>query len=287
MSRLSILLAVCAVFAGCLTSDDGESRPRLEEWWQLYQHGAETWPEARDRWYALGGTDREALVLSLVQDLVRRAPQPVPAGRGFEPGWKRPQRELLALPAEGCVPLVAEALRIGRDNVSLEALADTLAGYGAVDALTEVLDAPREGDSPSARRFALGGLVKAGGASAVARVGDVLRNDGDWAFRASAAEALGNARYADRVRSATVLVAGLEDADPFVYRKVCEALARLEVGGAAPAVALRFERAHREKDAEAMKWAAAALESLTGERVSGGDPVLWKRAAERAAASGS
>ncbi len=286
MFRSTVPLAAVLLLAGCRTGEESASRPRLEQWWQLYQQGSSSWPEARTRWYELGGDDRDTLVLSLIRQMVAMAPQPVRTEGGLEPGWKRPQRELLALPAEGCVPLLEEALRAGRDHVSLEALADTLAGFGAVDSLASVLDAPRPGDTKEARRHAVVGLVKAGGERAISRVGARLRGEADWSARASAADALGNARYADRGRAATALIAGLEDEDPFVVRKVCQALAKLEVRTAAPALALRYARARRDAEEDVAGWTVEALRHLTGERVAGDDPSLWRQAADRAAARG-
>lgn len=286
MSRLSILsvLVFLAPILGCQTGGDEVVRDRLESWWKLYQQDAEEWPSARDQWYALGGDERDALVLTLVGEMIHRAGTPVRTDRGLESGWKRPQRELLRLPAPACVPVLAEALRAGRDPVSLEALSDTLAGFGAMEELTEVLDQPRPEDTAAARRYALLGLVKVGGEEAVGRVGGILRTHADWEMRSTAADALGEARYTDRERAATVLVQGLEDRDPFVFRKSCESLAELGVKSAAPALAIRLERATRDGDEESVKWMSQTLRVLTGTSVPGDDPGRWRQAAQRAAA---
>ena len=285
--NLSLALVLFSSVFGCQTGGDEAVRDRLESWWRLYQQDAEEWPSARDQWYALGGDERDALVMTLVRDMVHRAATPVRTERGaLEPGWKRAQRELLRLPADGCVPVLSEALRAGNDPVSLEAISDTLAGFGAIDELEGVLSSPRPQDTAAARRFALLGLVKVGGEEAVSRVGGVLRNHESWEMRSAAADALGAARYTDRERAATVLVQGLEDADPFVLRKACESLAKLGVPGAAPAVAIRHERAARERDDESAKWTVQTLRVLTGTTVPGDDPNQWRQAAQRAASQG-
>lgn len=289
MSRTALpllLLLLCGAILSCAQSGsriDESRRLQLEAWWDLYQVGDPSWPDARSRWMDLDEPEREVLVMSLVRDMVRLAPVPVRAGESLEPGWKRPQKELVALGADDTVPVLIEALRTGRDPVSLEPISQTLAMLGAVDSLIDVLDLPREGDSSAFPGFAYSALVRAGGARAINRVGEVLRSDPDWKRRSSAADALKEARYSDRRRASSVLLEAVEDSDAFVATRSLESLAILDVTEAAPRVALAFEQAVRRRDERRARAAVDALRRLTGRRVKGDDPVLWKQVAKEAA----
>ncbi|MBI4881506.1 MAG: HEAT repeat domain-containing protein [Planctomycetes bacterium] len=290
-ARFLLLVFLACLLPGCARDSGasaGAALPRqeelLERYWSLYRARDPAWPEARDRWYALGGRARERLVLTLVQELVRKAHVPERGAEGDVPGWKRPQEDLLALGSEGTVPVLVEALRVGRDAVSLDPLADALAGHGAVGALLDALDHPRPDDSRLFPRYALRVLVKAGGASAIERAGAELRAHADWEVRAAAAGALGSARYSDGQRAVEALLPGLSDQDPFVVEKTLDSLVRLARPQAAPRIAAHLEEARRRGDGAQAAAAAAALRRLTGTSVSGDDPELWQRAAEEAAA---
>ncbi len=289
-ARASFPVLVACLLAGCArdpgAAAGGVAPPQdqqLESWWELYRARDPAWPEARDRWYALGGRARERLILTLVQELVHKAQTSERGTDGDVPGWKRPQEQLLALGSEGTVPVLIEALRVGRDAASLEPLADALAGHGAVDELLSALDQPRAGDSRLFPRYALRALVKAGGVNAIDRAGVELRAHADWEVRAAAAVALGSARYSDAARALEALLPGLADQDPFVVEKTLESLVRLERPQAAPRIALLLDEARRRGDTARAAAAAAALRRLTGTTVSGDDPELWRLAAEEAA----
>jgi hypothetical protein len=287
--RLFPLLLLGSLALACATgrsSIDDARREQLQGYWEMYRADDSRWPATRDAWYAQGGAERELLVLTLVQEMVHKALVPVRTERGLEPGWKRPQRELLSLGAEGTVPILVEALRAGRDGASLEPISVTLAGFGAIDPILDALDQPREGDSKIFPRYALEALVGAGGERALARVAAVLRSDPDWQLRAAAAVALGHARFSDQERAATALMAGLSDADPFVIDKVLDSLVIIGRQETAPRIALYLEEASARGDVAGMAMASRALRRLTGVSVKSDDPVLWKEAARQAADRG-
>ncbi len=285
LRSLSIFLVAFGLCT-CGTGDalDRDDRERLDELWRLYQSQDPEWPDARDRWYGSGGAERETLVLSLIRDLVHRAPTPVQTARGLEPGWKRPQRELLSLPRETTVDFLVVALRTGRDPASLGPLADTLAGFGAVTEIVDALDHPNSGDSPQFAGYAMFSLVQAGGDQAIARVAQELRTAREWTVRSRAAEALGNARYTDQDRAVVALLGGLEDDERFVVRKTLEALWQLDRADAAPAIAAFLGEAVESGRDEEAGLAVITLKKLTGAQVPGDDPAVWRLEAQSAAA---
>jgi HEAT repeat protein len=285
-SAVSIVL-LCGVF-GCAT-DRGqltdERKTQLEHWWKLYQSSDPAWDNARTAWFELGGEARDTLVLSLLKNMIQLSPRQTVTTRGnTEASWRRPQRELLELDDEVVVPALITALRVSRDPPSQTAIVDTLGRAGAVDAMTEALDAPQDGDSPQFVPALLKGLVTAGGEQAIERVGVALRDHDDWRVRAGAAEALGQARNADRTRAAILLKPGLEDVDAFVRKRAIEAYGELQAVKAAPLLALALERAHKAGAVDELELCASVLRGLTGANVFANDPVLWQEAAQQAAA---
>jgi hypothetical protein len=288
LSRILLLAAslpACAADGASAVSD--ERKRELERYWELYQADDPAWPEARDRWYAYGGAERRTLVDSLVRELLVRADQATRTERGLAPAWKRSQEQILALGPDETVPLLIEALRVGKDPASVEIIADTLVSFGAIDEVLAALDRPEPADSPHFAATAVRALVRIGGERALERVGSELAGNADWQVRASAAEALRNARRSDRDRAAHALIGGLEDTDPFVVRQSLGSLVALEYVRAAPVVAVMLDEASRAGDAERSKLAVEALRALTGARVPGDEPALWRREAERAAARAS
>lgn len=269
--------------AGSGTPDDPNAK-QLEAWWKLYQTEDAGWPKARDQWYGLGGNARETLVLSLLRALLAAPSTQVRRGNAIEPAWKRPQRELTALPADGTVPYLVAALRApASDPTRLDPLADALADFAASDALIAALDAPQADDGRSFAPYALKALVRIGGGKALARVETALRSDPKWEVRGAAAEAFGEARASDRERAAAALVPGLADADPFVVRETIEALGRLKAVEQAPALVDAAERAHRAGDATRVESLRVALRKLTGVDPPGNDWARWRQIAESAA----
>jgi hypothetical protein len=279
---LAVSVPACSADGSSTVSE--ERKRELERYWELYQANDPAWPAARDRWYAYGGAERRTLVDSLTRDLLVRADQARKTERGLAPAWKRSQEQILALGPDETVPLLIGALRKFKDPASAECVADTLASFGAVEQVLEALDRPQAGDSAQFPALAVRVLVRIGGERAVERVGRELAGNADWQVRATAAEALRDARSSDRDRAARALIGGLEDDDPFVVRQVLASLVALDYTRAAPVVAVMLDEATRAGDTERVKLAVEALRSLTGARVDGDDPVLWRREAEHAAA---
>ena len=288
-SHRNVCAALFLLLAGCAGRTDSvlddQRRSELNTYWDLYQLDDSDWPKIRQRWYAYGGPERDVLVMSLVRDLIRLAPTHAQVNGSLEPAWRRPQRELLALGKEATVPVLLEALRTGRDTASLGSLSDTLAGFGAVEELTDLLDHPREGDSAVCRPFVMSALVKAGGRRAIERVGEVLTNDAEWRQRASAADALAAARYSDRKLAVATLALAYLDSDTFVARRAVQATLQLGEVTAAPRLAQLYEQAVGSGDTKTASLALDALRKLTKQTVRGDDPALWKQAAERAASN--
>lgn len=281
----SILVAVL-ILGGCTASDAAaEGRRRwMSDAWQLYQADSREWPAARQRWFALGGPERETLVLSLIKEIVRTAPDAVKVGERVEAAWRRPQRELLELDDEAVVPFLIAALERGRDPVSQEAIADTLARFGAVDPVIAALDASKpEASAAGFIKYASVALVRAGGQRALERVGRELARQDDWQARAAAADALGEAGFSDAERAAGLLAAVLADADDFVVRQACDSLAQLQRPEHAPAIAAVLERALARRESATAESALDALRLLTGAKVAAGDIAGWRREAEKAA----
>ncbi|MBK6941060.1 MAG: HEAT repeat domain-containing protein [Planctomycetes bacterium] len=276
-----VLLCGCATDRGQLTD---ERKAQLEHWWKLYQSSDPGWQNARQAWFELGGEARETLVLSLLKNMVQLAPRQTLTARGnTEASWRRPQRELLELDGEVVVPALLTALRVSKDPPSQTAIVDTLGRSGSVDAMTEALDAPEAGDSPQFQPALLKALMTAGGDKAVDRVGVALLRHDDWRVRAGAAEALGQARNADRSKAAVLLKPGLEDSDAFVRKRAIEAYGSLRAVKAAPLLALALERAHAAGASDEVELCGSVLRELTGASVFANDPVLWQEAAQRAA----
>lgn len=277
----TVLLCGCATDRGQLTA---ERKTQIEHWWKLYQSADPQWDNARQAWFELGGEARDTLVLSLLKNMIQLAPRQTVTARGnTEASWRRPQRELLALDEAVVVPALITALRVSKDPPSQTAIVDTLGRTGSVDAMTDALDAPQDGDSPQFVPALLRALVTAGGDDAVTRVGTALREHDDWRVRAGAAEALGQARNADRTQSAVLLKPGLEDSDAFVRKRTIEAYRNLRSVKAAPLLAIALERAHRAGASDEVELCGSVLRELTGANVFANDPVLWQEAAQRAA----
>ena len=215
-------------------------------------------------------------MLNLVGELVRFAANPLAQAPTGEPRWLRARRELLELDRSAVLPVLVEALRAAREPIAA----------AAVDAVFDVLDHPREGDSPLLMGAAARALVAAGGERALLRVGDLLATARSWRDRAAAAEALARARTVDRERAAAQLVRGLQDEDPFVVKRALASLAALGVSASAPSVALRLDRAVRDGDVEVRDAAAKTLRRLTGREGSPEDVEFWRQAARAAAGGG-
>lgn len=286
-----VLIVLLGIYPSCV-GDQGHQisdaeREELVGRWRMYQYDDPGWPAVRDRWYAQGGPAREALVLNLVGDLVRNALHSVRTERGTEPGWRRPQRELLSLGSEGTVTVLVEALRQGRDAVSLEPLSATLAGFGAVDQVILALDHPEEGDSPLFTRMAMKTLVSIGGQKAIGRVALELSTNPDWTVRAAAAESLAKARLSDQRRAAIALLPALDDTDSFVVNRTLDALELLQQVESAPGIASYLQKRQQAGDAEGEERAVMVLKQLTGASIPGDEPGLWMEAAREAATSRS
>lgn len=269
---LTVWIAGCATRGGAL--DDADQR-RLELDWELYQVGDPSWPAVRDRWYDEGGPARDLLVDLLTREMLV-------ASMGRE--WKRPQRDLLSLGSEVTVPKLIGQMRRLRDPAALDAVADTLAGFAAVDELLAALTAPPNlDDGPRFRHYAMQALVRSGGSRSLDYVSGQLTDSSNWELRAAAAEALGKSRISDQPRAATLLQAGLVDSDTFVVRRALVALADLEQSSAAPAVAEAYDRLRQAGDRDGANEAVRTLRRLTGVTVNGDDPERWRQAAARAA----
>ncbi|MFH0946167.1 MAG: HEAT repeat domain-containing protein [Planctomycetota bacterium] len=289
MARILAILLLLALSEGCSTGAgsalDADRRLELDAFWDLYQLEDPGWPGVRDRWYGYGGEERQLLIMSLVRHLVHSAPLVRQGSDGPVPGWKRPQRELLALGSEEVVPVLVEALRVGRDPASLLPISETLAGFFALEELTDLLDHPREGDSEVGVPFVMSAMVKVGGTDAITRVGRILRADPDWKRRSSAADALGTARYSDRERAVGELAAGFSDSDRFVVQRAIQATALIGSIQAAPRLAQLYAESRAKGDEKMASLALTVLRRLTGRVIQGDDPELWKQAARQAAES--
>ena len=250
--------------------DDEELR-QLEIDWELYQVGDPSWPTVRDRWYDQGGPARELLVDLLIKDLLVAS---------MDRDWRRPQRELLSLGTDVTVERLVETMRVLREPAALDAVSAALAGFSAVDEVMAALESPAPGDSKAFRLFALDTLVQSGGSRALDFVARDLAGHADWEVRARAADALGEARISDQPRAAQALTVGLGDADPFVVRRSMSALATLDAGAAAPAIA---DVLAASEDREVREEAIRSLRKITGRSVPGNDPNRWKMEALRAA----
>lgn len=281
-----VLLGACVSDRGSADRGDAERRARWKAYWQLYQQGDPAWEQARDAWWSEGAEARDVLVLNLVGDLVRRAPDPTRVGPDRTPVWKRPLDEIVGFarrdPAR-VLPVLEESLRAAREPLAASAVAAALVEAGGSSALLRIVRERRDDDSRIGVGAACQALLRVGGAEAVDAVGSVLRREEDWRLRARAAEALGGARYADRHRAAQALLPGLDDPDPFVVRRVLDALGRLGVRAVAPEVAARLSRALESGEAEIAEAAVSTLERLTGVRGPGDDPLFWRQAAAEAA----
>ena len=286
MFRILAVFLFLALTVGCSTGKDSAldagRRRELEASWDLYQLEDSSWPAARKRWYGYGGEERRLLIMSLMRDMVHSATLVRPGSDGPVPGWVRPQRELLALGGDEVVPVLVEALRIGRDTASLLPISETLAKCGALDELTDLLENPREGDSEVSIPFVMSAMVKAGGKEAIDRIGKILKSDPDWKRRSSAADALGSARYSDRERAVVELAAGFSDSDPFVVQRAVQATLQVGYVGAAPRLAVLYAEARANRDQKIASLSLTALRRLTGRVIQGDDPELWKQAAREA-----
>lgn len=293
LDRAAWLVLFC-LLAGCAGRDsespDREtsdvegadpSREQMDAWWKLYQRADEKWPDARDRW-ARGGSEASAvLVMSLVRDLVQKAPQRLADG---SPAFRVPQRELLALDEESVVPVLIEAIRVGKEPNSLQAIADTLVEFVATDAVAQALETRREGDSPHSTPVFFRTLVRIGGERAYRTIDAHLTTGAEWQIRSHAAESLRFARASDHARASAVLARALDDSDPFVVRTALDSLSRVGRGEVAPRVAKTLAEAAARNDGDTAKAAVAALRAITGQRVDGDDPRRWADVAEQAAA---
>jgi len=292
MLERATLFALCLWFSGCSSPEATESpnaepatagsdlsRAQMDGWWKLYQRGDSNWPAARDRWMKTGEEESALLVLSLVRDLVQKAPQRLSDG---SPAFRQPQRELLALDESAVVPVLVEAVRVGKEPNALQAIADTLVEFAAIDAVNEALLVPREGDSPHSIPMFLRILVRIGGERALRAVDVQLTTGVEWQIRSHAAEALRLARVSDGSRASAALGRALSDSDAFVVRTALESLAKINDPAVAPAVAETLSRAVKAQDADTAEVAIATLQTLTEKRVPGNDPARWAELADQA-----
>ncbi len=254
----------------------GPNKAQMDGWWKLYQAGDPKWPAARQRWSAYGGSARTTLILSLVRELVVAAGVRNPDG---SLAHKKPQAELLALPADDVIPVLIETIRIGKHATALDALSTTIAETGRDEAVIAALESPKEGDSSQSAPTLLKTLIRIGGAHALSAVEKQLLTASDWQVRAAAAEACRLAHVSDHPIVIKTLAKGLDDADGFVVRTSLKSLSSIGDVHATSYVARAFEKIAEGSDKETKSEAIATLRSLSGRIIEGNDPKRWQEIA--------
>lgn len=210
--------------------------------WRLFLRKDPAWPEARDRWIAMGG----AAPYVLAENLLRYFVSASAFGDRRDLSWIAVSAKKIGEPAVGYFGgmLVLDRKPLDRpvrirgkdgsskvldvwvnDDVTRQQLCGILAHVGepAVEALSS--DAYLRRSSQNARRYVMYALGRIGSDRAVDALVPML-GAADWQDRATAAKSLGLAiAYARNERARAPLQAALADRDPFVRKKAEEALA--------------------------------------------------------------
>jgi hypothetical protein len=208
--------------------------------WDLFVRRDKGWKAARDAWLARGGAAPYVLAENLLryfwsatawgkrEDIYRIADSARAAGEpavGYFANvlaldeW--PLKEPVTVQVQGGEPKVVRVWK--NDDVTRQHLAIVLAGIGA-PAVPRLASAPvLRGPSVASRRYAMYALGSIGTDAAVDALGGMLSAP-DWQDRASAAKSLGFA-LKRKARAKPLLEGAASDPDPFVKKKVEEALA--------------------------------------------------------------
>jgi hypothetical protein len=190
-----------------------EQREILDGYWLLYLRNDPAWLEARDAWLEMGVAARNALVDSLIRDLV------VGTSRMQYERVDRASTELVRLGVMA-VPDLLEAGRRG-DGILRQQVSEilSLVGRPAVDAVIGSVE--RSGSGPF-RRHEVEILGNIGDIRAYDTVRTVLFEEKDWTVRAAAASALGG--FGDSRAIADLDEALRREKDPYVRERIADSL---------------------------------------------------------------
>lgn len=209
--------------------------------WRLFVRKDPAWPEARDRWIAMGG----AAPYVLAENLLRYFVSASAFGDRRDLSWIAVSAKKIGEPAVGYFGgmLVLDRKPLDRpvrirgkdgsskvldvwvnDDVTRQQLCGILAHVGEPAVRTLSSDAYLRRSSPNARRYVMYALGRIGSDRAVDALAPML-GAADWQDRATAAKSLGLAiAYAKNERARAPLQAALSDRDPFVRKKAEEGL---------------------------------------------------------------
>jgi hypothetical protein len=225
-----LVIGFFLIHGGCSTTADipSENQKAMQEYWTLYIRGSPDWPEARQKWFALGALERKCLVNALIQEMQKKAVKPRMNRDGKpEPGWVRPVEELQSIGEEALYPLLHALERVKDETVVLPCI-EALARIATLEDLEEALAEHYDEDFADFQCRLLKVLVRLEDPQALRVILNTLTQPYAWQVRATAADVLKGYEgplYQEVIRG---LKAAEKDKDPFVASKVKEALETLE-----------------------------------------------------------
>jgi len=221
----SLILSACA----SAPKVSVENHERIRQYWNLYLQGSPDWPEAREKWSAMGQAEEEILILWLIKELQRNAVKVTTSAAGkSEPAWYRPIRELKCLDQKAVAPSLLEALKVLRDETTVYACIQANAALVGTSDLLAAWDQAAEENNISYQSRLLKVLALIDDPKATERIIAALNNSENWQVRATAAGELGAYRGPMLAAVKTALEGALNDQDAFVASKAEEALAALK-----------------------------------------------------------
>jgi len=225
-------------YVGTISDEDVAT---LKRDWRLFLRKDRAWPEARDRWLARGGPYPYVLAENLLRYFVSASAY----GDRRDLSWIAVSAKKIGEPAVGYFGSLLlldqraldQPVRLKgkdgsvttvqtwvNDDVTRQQLATILAFVGEPAVPTLASDPYLRGSSSSARRYVMYALGRIGTDRAVDALAPML-SAADWQDRGVAAKSLGVALAAKNERARAPLQRAVADPDPFVRKKVEEALA--------------------------------------------------------------
>jgi hypothetical protein len=225
-----IIVLAAFFICACAADDDvpKESKPLIKEYWNLYLQNDPGWPEAKEKWIAMGEKEEMVLVNWLIQEIRRNAVKTYYTSSGVpRPGWLRPVQELKSLGDKG-IPSLLEALEILRDETTVYPCILALAEMADYTVMADTFDRASRGDHFVYQSRLVKVLARIDDPRAIRKVLAVLNGAYDWRVRATAVDAVEEYEGALSKEVAAALEEAAWDEDTFIATKAKKALSAIQ-----------------------------------------------------------